>query len=324
MDLFNRMINSRIEEQKANKKIEQFEERETKEKENVSDDEEEKEYKQYKQFKKELKSTRKPAARTRKNNIDAAIENNDNNATNDAENDEIFKIIQPRWLIMFAGSSESGKTHLMKYLLVNMLKNKVFQIGLIMSTTKFNDAFDFIEDKNLIISGYNENLLKKFLKKLKQLVESKRKFEAFLILDDLIGTIDLTSPLFKNLIATFRHYHLSIFLSTQWIYMGSRLLREQANCVFMYSQNTADSYKALYDSYGAGFENFADFKRHLDEITRERYWAMLYLKNEREKDKKYLAYKAPEHIANLKFRFSTQKKEDAAKQTNSNINDDND
>lgn len=214
--------------------------------------------------------------------------------------DPIFTLMKPKQLCIFIGSSEQGKTHLMKYLLLNMCLRNQFDFGIVFTTTKFNHSYDFIKNQNLVIAGYDEKILKQYLKKLRSSDEPPPNFVIF---DDCIGSLDTMSEFIQNFASTFRHFNSSVFISLQYAYKVPPLFREQCNRCFMFKQNTKRSYEAIYDAYGLGFTDYKEFKATIDDITKEQFHCMYYLKEETEPNKKYGEYKAPAEIPDVRLEF---------------------
>jgi len=219
---------------------------------------------------------------------------------NSARTNPILSILKPKQLLVFAGSSEQGKTHLIKSIIIDMCLRGDFNFGIVFCPTKFNKSYDFIKNQNLVIGNYNENILKQYLKK----VRDNGNPPNFIIFDDCAGEMNLVDGFGKQFISTFRHYNCSVFISTQYIYsVAAPVVREQTNRAFIWKQNTKRAYDALYESYGLAFEDFKDFKKTLDTITAEQYRCMVYLKEETEIKKKYLSYKASEKIPDVQLKF---------------------
>jgi hypothetical protein len=205
------------------------------------------------------------------------------------DKDEMLKLIGAKQLLFMVGSSEQGKSYLMKYFLIEMCLRGDFKFGVIFTTTKHNSAFDFIKDQNCVISGYNEGALKRYLKELQGNTQPN-----FIVFEDCVGQMDVLSPFLSWFISSFRHFKCTVFIMTQYVKKISPIFREQVNRAFIFKQNTKVSYDALYESFGLGFDSFKDFKAQLDAITEENYRCMVYLKEKRGlHDDKYLSYKAP-------------------------------
>lgn len=211
-------------------------------------------------------------------------------------------IVKPNSLILFAASSRSGKSHLIKHLLMDMLSTKQVKFGLVFCATKFNGSYDFIEDK-YVIGGYNEQTLRQYIEKLKEFQSKNGYFpNNFLVFDDLIGLIKNT-PYLDNILSTYRHYNITLFVTTQYINKISPLFREQATYCFMFKQHTKRSIEALFESYGQQmFDKYVEWKKYLDAFTPQ-YHALMYDSTKDSMDERFIVYKAPAKFRNVTFSF---------------------
>jgi hypothetical protein len=70
--------------------------------------------------------------------------------------------------IVCVGACGKGKSNSIRYILLkNMVDRKFFQFGLVFTRTKFSEEYDFLPDK-YVIDGYKEDVLRKYLDKLKK------------------------------------------------------------------------------------------------------------------------------------------------------------
>ena len=222
-------------------------------------------------------------------------------------NDPIFNILKIPAVFAMVGAPKSGKTHCMKHLLIHYLMSGDLQFGIVFTGTKFSNQFDFIVD-DVIISGFDPSALKTFLRKLKDYrTKTGKPAKAFIVFDDMVGQVPWETSLILHLFTTYRWYGLSIFLSTQYIYKINPTVRTVADYAFIWAQDNKRCYDAIYESFGLSFDDFKTFKDNLDAIVEEQYACMLYNKEERKVDKRYMAYKAPPEIPEVKFQFSKPK-----------------
>src|SRR5436853_1827458 len=105
---------------------------------------------------------------------------------------------EPR-IILLVGKPKRWKTNMIKYLILkNSVDRKIFNFGLVFCRTKFNNKdYTYIPNK-YIIGGYDEDIFKKFIENLENLVKEKKKFSAFLVFDDLIGILRRDDPFLIN------------------------------------------------------------------------------------------------------------------------------
>lgn len=162
-----------------------------------------------------------------------------------------------------------------------------------MSGTAFNGDYNFIP-KSALFSEYDSDRLQKFMDQQAELVEEMGDDapEAFLILDDVLGVANFADKVFTRLMSCYRHYRISVFLASQYIYKIPPLIRECAKYVFIFKQTTKRSFEALYETYGYLFEKLDDFKEEIIKKT-ENYNVLMYdLDAPNVKNKKFVQVKA--------------------------------
>jgi hypothetical protein len=119
-------------------------------------------------------------------------------------------------LILFVGSSKSGKTHAIKSLILDYSLNKKyknrFNFGLVFTTTKFN-CTSFLPEYSVfkgfdmkIIVDFCDELEKKYGKQIKKNEKEGRDATygvpaSFIVFDDIMSLINQKSGEFKNFIS---------------------------------------------------------------------------------------------------------------------------
>ena len=229
----------------------------------------------------------------------------------EAANDPLLDQMKLPCINAYVGAPRSGKSWAIKHHVIRLLLQGKLQFGMVITGTKFNGAFDFITNQNMVIAGYDEKILKGYLKKLKEyrIANGNEPASAFLILDDMLGQIPWESAIIIHMLSNYRHYGLSIFIATQYIYKISPTTRTVSDYVFIWGQDNKRSYDAIYDSFGLMFDDFKDFKDTLDAITEVDFQCMVYRKDKRKKEERYGYYQAPDDIPKVQFDFSGQKKQ---------------
>ena len=173
-----------------------------------------------------------------------------------------------------------GKTNMIKYLILkNSVDRKIFKFGLVFCRTKFNNKdYTYIPEK-YIIGGYDENILQNYIENLQKMVKEGKKFNAFLIFDDLIGILNRNDPFLINLWAIHRHINLSIFIATQHLKGSSTntTFREVVSNGIFFNSKREDTIKAIHREFGKSvFKKYEDFERHFLYVTNEPYVGMFY------------------------------------------------
>lgn len=197
-------------------------------------------------------------------------------------------------VFIFVGKPKQGKTFSMTHILRKEITGRRFKFGLVMSgTAGLNKDFSFLPKD--VIREFNESDLEKYIAGLKQ----KRKKlgdqmpENFLVLDDCVGLLDSYNPVLQNLCTIHRHLKLTIFICVQ--YINSRasgtILRECVTRAIIFRSKVANTLKALWDSFGQGFDNKKQFKHFFFEVTNEEHKALLYRQEGIEPEQTYYSFK---------------------------------
>src|ERR1044072_2049641 len=142
---------------------------------------------------------------------------------------------RPNSLILFVGSSYSGKTHLLQNVLIDMLDSGKFKFGVVFCSTIFNNGWEMFDEK-IVLSRFTSEWLEAYLELILKRCTKNGKFKpepSFMIFDDMIGQIDLMDPFIQWFLSVFRHFGITLFISTQFINRISTLHREQANYAFV-------------------------------------------------------------------------------------------
>lgn len=231
-------------------------------------------------------------------------------SNNDISNNNYELDFSKSKIVLMIGSCGSGKSNATKFIILdNTINKKIFNFGLVFSQTKYNEDYKFIDDK-YIVKGYDEEILKKYIKKLERIREEKKELPPanFLIFDDLLGLLDGNNPFLKNLFAVHRHLNLTIILCFQQLKVGLTILREIVNYAIIFGSKRKDTIEACFQEFGQLFDNYKEFREHFLKCTEERFVAMLYDASIQEKENNYLCIKFPliENI-NYKLKFDVKK-----------------
>src|SRR6185312_16833827 len=117
---------------------------------------------------------------------------------------EQMMLIKFPFNIIAAGTSKSGKSWLIKYLLKTWCQQKKFQAGLVFTGTKFNGDYTSFLPNEYVLDGFNQKVLLKFMDTLKKL--DKRTQEqidngapcmiphTFVVFDDILSEMNLQTP----------------------------------------------------------------------------------------------------------------------------------
>ena len=208
-------------------------------------------------------------------------------------------------LFVFIGKSERGKTHFIKWLLHDQIlrEDNPLTSGIVFVRTKFKHSYKFVPDDKIFV-GYDEEILKRYVKNLEKLFEGQGYLEpSFLIFDDLSGILHNRGAWFNNFIATFRHFNIHIFIAVQYLtgmHAVSPIMREQTNYAIMFNSKTTNTIKNLYENFGQLFENLKSFKDYFFQHTEPSkvgpFVCMVYFEKVDEVEKNYIPMRAPAKI----------------------------
>ena len=216
-------------------------------------------------------------------------------------------------LFVFVGKSERGKTHFMRWLILDQIQrpSNPLRFGIAFVRTKFKKSYKFMPDDK-IFEGYDEDILRQYIDNLDQIYEETGKIpHNWVIFDDLMGILKNGSLWFTNWIATFRHRNTSVFIAVQYLtgkHAITPVMREQTSFAFMFNSKTNNTVKNLYENYGQLFEKEKDFKRYLSDHTVPSkmgpFVCVVYNEKEDEIEKNYTPMRAPkEYNKSLKLNF---------------------
>src|SRR5438094_277496 len=121
------------------------------------------------------------------------------------------EIILPTSIIA-AGTSKSGKSWLIRWLLKLWCMNAKFELGLVFTGTRFNGDYTSFLPGKYVIDGFDENILYAWLEKMKKLddrtadeIDDGVKCtipHTFVVLDDILDQMNLRSKKMKSFFAT--------------------------------------------------------------------------------------------------------------------------
>jgi hypothetical protein len=154
--------------------------------------------------------------------------------------------------MVVCGKPKSGKSHLIKCVLHKI--RKLYPYGLVFTKTSFTQGYDFVP-KQFIHTKYNpvalENLLT--IQRSNRTAEGASIHNALILFDDCLDGAAFKSQLFTDLCTQYRHYGISLIISTQYIYKIPPTLRETAKYAAIFRQSAYKTIEACYESFGQHF-----------------------------------------------------------------------
>lgn len=205
-------------------------------------------------------------------------------------------------IIFMAAKPKSGKSNLTKYIISDLFNKKIVKYGIVICPTVFNGGYDFLPEEYLF-SKYDEEVLANFCNFQIQQVKDKGKAEpGFIVIDDCVGSINFNSDAFSKLITTYRHFNLTMIITTQYLYKIPPTVRECATYFVSFKQPVLKSVKAIQETYMTEM-SVKKVGEYLDENTKDFHFIIV---NPDENDEdKYTVAKAPspEEMKHIKIKY---------------------
>lgn len=199
-------------------------------------------------------------------------------------------------IVVLIGKQASGKSFLLRSIMYQLAKQKRFTFGRVFTSTGFNGDYDWLEPHN-VESNYSEERLEEYIDKLRGWLKrnpGKKLPPNFIILDDLLGKMHINSGTFNNLMATYRHFNTSIFITSQYMVKNvSSLLRELTDIAFIFKTRFKNTRVALYEAFGQMLESQKEFNELLESATEEKHSCLVYYADKDDPADAYFAFKAP-------------------------------
>lgn len=200
--------------------------------------------------------------------------------------------------VLLLGSSGSGKSYLLKYLMLYLYdlsmdgkdRKPMFDYGILYCPTAgLSRDYDYIPAKAKVrsfsiqkLSNYHEHLKKKCEDERAKNPDYKPP-PNFIIFDDLLGALGKDTNVFKNFVVTARHTNTSLFFTAQLLSQGSStVLREQITHFFSFYTNQMSNVKNIYENFGGYFSSLQKFRAHFKNVCvgpELKYACMVYINN---------------------------------------------
>lgn len=214
-------------------------------------------------------------------------------------------------LYVFIGKSEKGKTHFMRWLLMEKMTDPVapYKFGIAFVKTKYKNSYDFLPE-HAVFEGWNPEVFFAYVDNLQKMFEQNDGLPpSFIVLEDLMGVLENETSEFTNFIATFRHLSIDLYVASQSL-VGHRAIstamRAQTNFAVMFNEKRVDSVENLWRNYGAMFEK-KDFIKYFDLNTNSKYVgpyvAIVYKEREDDVDENYILMRAPAKLPKMRLKM---------------------
>lgn len=213
---------------------------------------------------------------------------------------KILKLKSPA-LILFSAKRNSGKSHLITWLLYN--KCREFNHIYVMSPTAFNGFYQKYLENEHIIPTFDESFIDKIFARQAKMLDaatkdkSKKKEKILLILDDCLSSSNFKSPTFQRIAAEGRHYLVEVWISTQHYAKMPPVVRLNSDYIAILGNQTKNMKTLIFDEFGGDFDDYDSFDARMKECTAD-YGALVI--NNLESGKTY-GITAPAKLPNFKI-----------------------
>jgi hydroxymethylpyrimidine pyrophosphatase-like HAD family hydrolase len=201
----------------------------------------------------------------------------------DFSNNGIINNIKTPSLFLLIGSSMSGKSFALKWLILSLARQ--FNHGFVFSSTVFNGQYSYLP-KDL---QFDKGITVDFFDRLIEYQKTHPNKKCFLILDDLVGSQNFYDDIFQKLATTGRHFNITTFILAQGIKVISPLLRSNAHYVMLFKLSNIKAIHDAFEEYSSGYSNRKDYQRYFEENTKDYHFIFI----DRRNDNKAVVLKAP-------------------------------
>lgn len=194
-------------------------------------------------------------------------------------------------VVLLSAKQHCGKSVFIKYVLCTMFMEQRIKYGIVFCPTAFTGSYDFIPSQ-YVYNSYDINIVKRLMGIQVQQKKQNGYIEpAFIVFDDCIGSMDFNSNLINKLITSNRHYNLTIFLATQYLFKIPPLIRDCVSYFICFRQKTTKSVKAIYETYMQDIGDYRKCYKFIEKNTKDYY--CIIVDNDEDDKKKYKVTKAP-------------------------------
>lgn len=198
-------------------------------------------------------------------------------------------------LMLIIAKKYRGKTYLLKWVMEELVKRKAFDWGYIVSATaKATKEWNIIPEAFIRNKWDPEEFMKIYDFQMEK-KEQDKPLKCFIIMDDVIGTVNLRDEVVSKFVTTARHIGISLFMNMQKMTDAVPLvIRNNAEWVIVFKQDNRKVYESIWEEWAQDFsdgsrETFITYcNQHLLNYT-----ALFINLREDNPDDKYYLIKAP-------------------------------
>lgn len=148
----------------------------------------------------------------------------------------------------------SGKTHLLKYIIANKIRSGELDYGIVICGTNAGGGWDGIVPDKFIHQTYNEEVIIRLLK-----IQARNPhLRAFIVLDDIVGTVKRSARMIEKLATCGRHDNISLFICIQRLTNLSNTIRDNVDYAFFFKQPNKKNLETIYEEFGHTWDGDRD------------------------------------------------------------------
>ena len=189
---------------------------------------------------------------------------------------------RPCWVVCIARAG-SGKSVLVRSIMHSAAKQGVYKHIICFTQTGkcLNDEYKWLPDHAVRECKDVEQVFEIFdkLKRWKRANPTKQIEPWALVLDDIYSQASsklVYNPRWSHIVACFRHYSCSIFISVQFWSAISPHMRSAVDYLAVFQTRSKAAIQGLYAICDAHFDSKRDFMRLLQESTKKKHHCMFY------------------------------------------------
>ena len=175
----------------------------------------------------------------------------------------------------------TGKTELVRWLIYWNSKHRKpwHKVYVGCPTAGQHDSYKFAGAGNITTTP-SEQMIETIIAEQEQ----NRDTHICIVLDDVIGTLKLNSPIWAKLATSSRHWRITIFFIAQDLKKLPTPVRDNASTIFILGLKEY-GLKACYDITCDSFEKFDDFKYFISQACRNKQAVRLSLRSDSEDER---------------------------------------
>lgn len=172
--------------------------------------------------------------------------------------------------INFAVASPgSGKSHYIKSEIYALTRSGVFGYGICICPTARNTGDYNFMPQDHVYTRYDDSIIDHLMKTQSENIRRGKNIQAFLILDDCLGTVKWNDSIMSELITTYRHYGITVFIATQYVMAIPPIIRECATNVLVFHLFSEKSITSIKDAFIYNIDKKSDVKKFIEANTRD-------------------------------------------------------